>query len=351
MDILKTLTDAVENNCSDIFIIAGREISFKKNGIITKSSENILTPDESEAMIKALYDMANRPTTEFTSERDDDFSLSIPELARFRVNTYYQRSSIAAVIRVVKFGIPLYEDINIPKSIIDISKLNRGLVLLTGSAGSGKSTTLACIIDNINKTRNVHIVTIEDPIEYVHANQMSIVSQRELNTDTFSYARALRATLREAPDVILVGEMRDLDTIHAAITAAETGHLVLSTLHTTGAANTIDRIIDIFPPNQQQQIRVELAQVLRVVVSQQLLYNISDSSLIPAFEVMYGTTAIKNIIRENKIHQVNSFIQAGQKDGMILMDDYIYELYRNNKISKDTALGYSIDSDKLSKRL
>lgn len=351
MDILEILKNAVEKECSDIFITAGRELSFKQHGVITKVATEITTQQMSEQLIRSLYELSNRPISTFMTEKDDDFSISIQGLARFRVNTYYQRGSIAAVIRVVQFGIPKYSDINIPQSIIDVSKINRGLVLITGSAGSGKSTTLACIIDVINKNRNVHIVTIEDPIEYVHRNEVGVVSQRELNTDTFSYARALRATLREAPDVILVGEMRDLDTIKAAITAAETGHLVLSTLHTLGAANTIDRIIDIFPSNQQQQIRVELAQVLKTVISQQLLPNQSDNGLIPAFEIMNANSAIRTLIRESRIHQINSSIQMGQKEGMILMDDYILDLYKNKRISKETAVSFCLNSEQMMKKL
>lgn len=347
-DILKT---AVKYDCSDIFIVAGKELSFKKQVGIEKISDNKLTTQDTDRLIRELFDLANRDIINYIENKDDDFSVSLQGLARFRVNTYYQRGSMAAVIRLVNFGVPNPSDIGIPDSIIDISRLMRGLVLITGPAGSGKSTTLACIIDAINTNRNAHIITIEDPIEYLHKNKLGIVSQRELMIDTGSYVKALRASLREAPDVILVGEMRDLDTIRVAMTAAETGHLVLSTLHTIGAANTIDRIIDIFPSEQQQQIRVELAQVLKKVVSQQLVQTANGNGVVPSFEIMTVNNAIKNLIRENRIHQIDSSIQIGSSDGMITMDDYLLKLYKSSIINKDSVLEYAINTENIKKKL
>lgn len=354
MDIIAILTEAVEEEASDIFISAGKELCYKINGDIVSKSEKELSSADAIHLVRELYRFSERKIEIFESEWDDDFSLSLAGKARYRVNTYFQRGSMAAVIRVVKFGLPDYNKIGIPDSVMGISKLSRGLALITGPAGSGKSTTLACIIDAINSNKKAHIITIEDPIEYLHKNKLGIVSQRELSMDTHSYIKALRASLREAPDVILVGEMRDLDTIRAAITAAETGHLVLSTLHTLGAANTIDRIIDIFPPEQQQQIRVELAQVLKSVISQQLLPSNIDGEkerVIPAFEIMHTNNAIKTLIRDNRIHQIDTSIQTGSSSGMVSMDDYILRLAKEGKISKENAFQYSMNAEQLKKKL
>ena len=262
---------AVEENASDLFVVAGRAVSIKRDGELVSIQGDRLMPDDSEALVRELYNMAHRSIDRCLSVGDDDFSLSVTGLARFRVNTYRQRGSLSAVIRIVSFGIPNWKEMDIPEEIMKIANMTRGMVLVTGPAGGGKSTTLACVVDAVNRTRDAHIITIEDPIEYLHRNDKSIISQRELAMDTSSYVTALRASLRQAPDVILLGEMRDLETIQTAMTAAETGHLVISTLHTVGAVNTIDRIIDVFPPAQQQQVRIQLAQVLKTVVSQQLL--------------------------------------------------------------------------------
>lgn len=281
---------------------------------------------------------------------DDDFSVSVPELARFRVNVFQQRGSMAAVIRVVQFGIPDWQAMGLTPEIMKIAERTRGLVLVTGPAGSGKSTTLACIVDAINRTRNAHIITIEDPIEYIHRNAQSIVSQRELGMDTESYVTALRASLRQAPDVILLGEMRDLDTIQTAMTAAETGHLVISTLHTVGSVNTIDRIIDVFPPAQQQQIRVQLSQVLKTVVSQQLLPTV-NGGMVPAFEIMHLNNAVRTMVRDSRIHQIDSVIQTGAAEGMVGMDDYIQRLVKAGKVTKETALRYAMNPEQLMRKI
>lgn len=351
MGIEEVLKKSLELDGSDIFIIAGKEISVRIDGSIEELISDKISPDESLQLITELYSLANRDMEKFKLEKDDDFSVSVPDLARFRVNTYHQRGSAAAVIRVVQFGVPDYNKLNIPEEVMKIATMTRGLVLVTGSTGSGKSTTMACIIDAINRTRNAHIITIEDPIEFLHSNEMGIVTQRELAMDTTSYVKALRASLRESPDVIFLGEMRDLETIQIAMTAAETGHLVLSTLHTVGAANTIDRIIDIFPATQQQQIRVELAQVLKKVVSQQLLPNKAKGKRVPAFEIMSVNNAIRTLIRESRIHQIDSQIQLGQSSGMVTMDDSIVKLYKNGSISREVALDYSINSDVIAKKL
>jgi len=335
--MLGWLKSAVEKGVSDIFIGAGRQITFKKNGVLIPQDGDILRPHNSEELITSLYELAYRPMATFLENGDDDFPVTVPGVARFRVNTFRQRSSMAAVIRVVLFDIPDYRTLKIPEEVMGLASELNGLALVTGPAGSGKSTTLACIIDAINKTRNSHVITLEDPIEYLHRDNVSLVSQREISTDTNSYMDALRASLRQAPDIILLGEMRDHETIKTAITAAETGHLVISTLHTIGAANTIDRIIDIFPPSQQQQVRVQLSMSLRMVVTQRLLQNVKGES-IPAFEIMRVNNAISNIIREGKTHQIDGVIQTSAQEGMIGMDAYIMKLLQAGEITKETAL-------------
>ena len=343
------LRQAVEENASDLFLIAGKAISIKKDGGIVPISGERLMPDDSETLVRELYDMAGRPVDRCLTEGDDDFSLSVPGMARFRVNTYRQRGSLAAVIRIVSFGIPDWKELDIPEEVMKIAQRTRGMVLVTGPAGGGKSTTLACIVDAVNNTRNAHIITIEDPIEYLHRNNQSIISQRELAMDTGSYVTALRASLRQAPDVILLGEMRDQETIQTALTAAETGHPVISTLHTVGAVNTIDRIIDVFPPTQQQ-VRVQPAQVLKTVVSQQLLHT-TDVKMVPAFEIMHLNNAVRTLVRESRIHQIDSVIQTSAAEGMIGMDESILRLFKAGRISQETALRYAMNPDQMQKKL
>ncbi|MEG0215482.1 MAG: PilT/PilU family type 4a pilus ATPase, partial [Hungatella sp.] len=280
---------------------------------------------------------------------DDDFSFALPKVARFRANIFRQRGSLAGVIRVVNFQLPDYHELHIPQSIINVAQLNRGFVLVTGPAGSGKSTTLACIIDEINRTKNKHVVTLEDPIEYLHRHKKSIVTQREITTDTENYVSGLRAALREAPDVILLGEMRDYETIRTAMTAAETGHLLITTLHTVGAANTIDRIIDNFPPEQQHQIRVQLSMVLQTVISQQLVPTV-DGTICPVFEIMFLNSAIRNMIRESKIHQIDGVIATSKGEGMLSMDASLLKLYKEGTITRDTAISYSVNAEQMEKR-
>jgi twitching motility protein PilT len=281
---------------------------------------------------------------------DDDFSFALQGVARFRINAYKQRGSLSAVIRVITFHIPQPQELGIPEKIISLSEKKKGLVLITGPAGSGKSTTLACMVDHINSTRESHIITLEDPLEYLHPHKKSIVSQREVVSDTESYLTALRASLRQSPDVILLGEMRDSDTISVAMTAAETGHLVLSTLHTVGAANTIERIIDAFPPNQQHQIYIQLSMVLQAVVSQQLLPTV-DNKIVPAFEIMTLNPAIRTNIREKKIQSIDSVIDTSSQEGMISMNTSLLNLIKEGKISEKTAFSYTTNAENLTNKI
>lgn len=346
MDMINILTMAIQEAASDIFIIAGLPVSYKKNGRINPVSEEKLMPMDTEILINEIYSVANKRTLLESGKGDDDFSLSIPNIGRFRVSVFKQRGSMAAIIRVVLFTLPDVDELGIPKAVMDFSKLKKGLVLVTGPAGSGKSTTLSCIVDEINKTRNCHIMTLEDPIEYIHKHNKSVVCQREISIDTESYAEALRSSLRQSPDVILVGEMRDLETISTAITAAETGHLVLSTLHTLGASNTVDRIIDVFPSNQQQQVRVQLSMVLQGVVSQQLIPS-PIKGRVGAFEIMMANPAIRNLIREGKVQQIESVLFSNGGMGMQTMDSSIFKLYQGGLISSEDAILYAVNVEKM----
>ena len=351
MEVMELLTQAVEQNAADIFLVPGMPFSYKIGGRIICQGEEKIMPDQLDQMITRIYEIAkNRSMERVLSHGDDDFSFAIPGVSRFRANVFRQRGSLAAVIRVVRFELPDPGQLKLPDVIMGISKLTRGMVLVTGSAGSGKSTTLACIIDEINKTRNAHVITLEDPIEYLHRHKKSVVTQREVATDTDSYVSGLRASLRQAPDVILLGEMRDHETISIAMTAAETGHLILSTLHTLGAANTIDRVIDAFPPAQQQQIRTQLSMVLNAVISQQLVPTV-DGGVQPVFEIMFLNNAIRNMIRESKIHQIDGIIATSQEEGMISMDNSLIRLFRQGVISRETAVTYSSNGELMERKL
>ena len=310
---------------SDIFVVAGRPLSYRLNNQIREYSGEKLMPEDTMRIIQDIYALAShRSISPLTDQGDDDFSFALPGVSRFRVNTYMQRGSAAAVIRIISFTLPSPQELGIPEGIIRLGELNKGMVLVTGTAGSGKSTTLACIIDYINKNREKHIITLEDPLEYLHRHEKSIVSQREITTDTVSYISALRASLRQSPDVILLGEMRDYETMQVAMTAAETGHLIFSSLHTTGAANTIDRIIDVFPANQQKQISVQLSMVLQCIISQQLV-PAADGGRIPVFEIMTMNPALRNMIRERKIPQIEGQIYNSASDTMCSMDSSLPE--------------------------
>ncbi len=349
-DILNMLQRAIENGSTDIFIISGQPLSGKVNGKIVVFDNDKIMPETSKILLEQLYDLAKLPISRLEDKGDDDLAISVKDLARLRVSAYKQRNSYAAVIRVIPFGIPDFKKMNIPDGVMQASEIKKGLVLITGSAGSGKSTTLACIIDRINNTRSGHIITLEDPIEYLYRNNLSIVSQREVEIDTQDYVTALRASLRQSPDVILLGEMRDYETIKIALTAAETGHLVISTLHTLGAVNTIDRIIDIFPPEQQHQVRIQLAMLLRTVVSQQLLPT-TDGGITPVFEIMHLNNAIRNMIRESKAHQIDAVIAASSGEGMMSMDNNLFELYKKGTISSETALTHALSFESMSRRV
>lgn len=345
------LQRAIEKNASDIFIVAGLPASMRVNNSMVQDNDQRLLPADTEQIIAQIYRLADdRSMDRLLETGDDDFSFAIPGLSRFRVSAYKQRGALSAVIRIITFSLPEPSELGIPSSILSLDRFSKGLVLVTGPAGSGKSTTLACMIDDINRNLDKHIITLEDPLEFLHHHQKSIVSQREINVDTKSYVTALRAALRQSPDVILLGEMRDYETIQVAMTAAETGHLIFSTLHTIGSANTIDRIIDVFPPSQQRQIAVQLSMVLRAVVSQQLVPG-TGGSLIPAFEIMTVTPAIRNMIRDNKIPQIDGIVYSSASDELISMDSSLARLYQENKITRETALTYATNPEMLSKKL
>ncbi|MBQ8929950.1 MAG: PilT/PilU family type 4a pilus ATPase [Oscillospiraceae bacterium] len=350
MEIQEILQRATQEGASDVFIVAGLPVTFKCDGRQKRMDQEMMKPDGIHRLVEMIYDLSGRERTNLDKGLDDDFSFSVSQLGRFRVNVFRQRGSLAAVIRVIKFGLPDPAQLGIPESVLSLGDNKKGLVLITGSAGTGKSTTLACIIDRINKSRDCHIITMEDPIEYIHRHDRAIVTQREISIDTPGYLESLRSALRESPDVILLGEMRDYDTISAAITAAETGVLLLSTLHTSSAANTINRILDVFPANQQKQVKIQLAQILKGVVCQQLVPS-TDGGQIAVFEILKTTPAIQNMIREDKLHQLESAMQAGAADGMCTMDGSLLRLYQAGKITKDTALVSCVNYENMVKRL
>lgn len=337
---------------SDLFIVAGRPLSYRLHDQVVQDNSQRLLPDDTSAIIEEIYHLAgDRSMETLTETGDDDFSFALPGVSRFRVSAYRQRGSLAAVIRIITFTLPSPEEMGIPANIIRLASLNKGLVLVTGPAGSGKSTTLSCMIDHINRTQEKHIITLEDPLEYLHRHDKSIVSQREINTDTQSYVAALRAALRQSPDVILLGEMRDFETIQVAMTAAETGHLVLSTLHTIGTANTIDRIIDVFPANQQRQIAVQLSMVLQAVVCQQLVPSV-NGKLVPAFEIMTMNPAIRNMIRDGKVPQIDGILySSANNENLVAMDTSLADLCRRGIITKETALSFATNPEMLGRKL
>lgn len=347
---LEFLSKAAAQHASDIFIIAGRPLSIKTDGHLSTYGDRLM-PEQTNEILETIYQMANnRDISRLQNTGDDDFSFSIPGLSRFRINAYKQRGSLAAVIRVIAFQLPDPAELSIPEDVMNVADLTKGMVLVTGSAGSGKSTTMACIIDRINHSREGHIITLEDPLEYLHRHNRCIVSQREICTDTENYITSLRATLRQSPDVILLGEMRDHETIQTAMTAAETGHLILSSLHTIGAANSLNRIIDVFEPSQQHQIIMQLSMVLQAVISQQLIPDVNGKN-IPVFEIMRLTPAIRNMIRDNKVHQIEGVISTSSQDQMRSMDQSLLELYRKGRITRDTTLKYAMTPEMLKRKL
>ena len=348
MVLIDILKEALNNGASDIFILSGTAIGYRVSGKIYRKNDDRLTPNDTRYLISQIFEIAGYDINSLEENVEYDFSFSIAKLGRFRTNIYKQRGSYAAVLRNVMYDIPDYRDLNIPESVMNLSDIKKGIVLITGAAGSGKSTTLTCMIDRINENRHGHIITIEDPIEFLHRHKNCIISQREINIDTKNYIQSLRAALRQSPDVILLGEMRDYETMQVAMTAAETGEFILSTLHTTGAANTIDRIIDVFPASQHHQIRVQLAMVLQAVVSQQLIPT-KDGKLVPVFEIMKVNNAIRTMIREQKTHQIETIIQSSEN--MQTMDSDILRLYKEGIIDEENAINYSTNPELMAKRI
>ena len=341
------LVNTIEMGASDLHLTVGVPPTVRKNGKLVQIGKENLLPNDIEKFAKEILDSKY---DEYLEIGEYDISYSLTGVGRFRVNVFKQRNSDSIAIRVIALKIPTLEELRYPTVLKEIANKQRGLILVTGPTGSGKSTTLAAMINEINSSRQGHIITLEDPIEYLHKHKSCIINQREIGKDSKSYQNALKAILREDPDVILVGEMRDLETISIAITAAETGHLVLSTLHTIGAAKTIDRIIDVFPPYQQQQVKVQLSSVLQAVVSQQLIEKSDGSGRTAALEVMVTTPGIQNLIREGKTHQIESAVQTGSKYGMKTMDMALADLYKRGEISSESAISYSVDRETL-KRL
>lgn len=348
MHIFELLDKTFELGASDLHLSAGSPPVVRINGALEYLPGESLIPEETLAMARQVLNEEQLRKIEEAGQLD--FSLSRPGKGRFRGNCFIQRDSYALAIRLLYFEELSMEKLGIPSAMKDLSRKKRGMILVTGPTGSGKSTTLAAMISLINKERRCHVITLEDPIEYLHKNNVSIIHQREVGKDTESFASGLRSALRQDPDVILVGEMRDLETISTAITAAETGHLVLSTLHTPGCAKSVDRMIDVFPPYQQQQVRVQLAAVLEGIVYQQLLPNADDTGRVAAFEVLLATPAVRNLIREVKHHQIDSAIQTGTKLGMQTMDQDLMALYRRGQISRETLMTHAFDLDEIKRQ-
>ena len=345
-EIMRT---AKEAGASDVHITVGIPPKMRVNGNLVTMNYSKMMPADTLSVLLEIMSESQRER--FEERGEYDMSFSIPELGRYRVNAYKQRGSVALALRLVGTKVPSPESLGVPESVINLYERKRGLILVTGPTGSGKSTTLAAIIDKINNNRDAHVITLEDPIEYLHQHKMAMVNQREIGLDSQNYANALRAGLGEDPDVILVGEMRDFETISVAITAAETGHLVLSTLHTIGAASTVDRVIDVFPPHQQQQIRVQFANVLEAVISQQLIPTMDGRGRVAAFEVMHANHAVRNLIREGKSHQLVSVMQTNRKMGMVTMDESITQLFYEGKIDREMAIQFAQDPDGMQNKI
>lgn len=340
-DITDILRIAAEKGASDVILTVGMAPQFKIDGVYGPQGFADLVPTETR---KLMYSMMNeKQQRTFEERRELDFSFALGDRARFRVNCFMQRGNVGGVMRLIPTKIKSAAEMGLPQTVVDIAGAPRGLVLVTGPTGSGKSTTLAAMLDHINSTKKMHIMTIEDPIEFMHAHKQSIINQREVGSDTMSFENALRAVLRQAPDVILVGEMRDHETIKAAVTAAETGHLVMGTLHTNSAPESIDRIVDVFPEEQQEQIRVQLANNLVAVMTQQLLPRLDGQGRILAYELLIANPAVRALIREGKTYQITSVMQTGAREGMVTMDAFLANLYRRRMISFDVGASRAVD--------
>ncbi len=342
LNLRALLEEMIEKGASDLHCTAGERPKLRIDGEMSSASvEEALTPKDTLALAYSV--LTENQKKRFELDDELDFSFGIQNLARFRGNVFKQRGCVAMVLRMIPFNVLTFQDLGLPAVVAQLAERPRGLILITGPTGSGKSTTLAAVIDKINKERKGHIITVEDPIEFIHTHQSCIVNQREVGTDTKSFATALKYALREDPDVILVGEMRDLDTIASALTIAETGHLVLATLHTNSAAESINRIIDVFPSNQQSQVRAQLAFVLEGVITQTLLQKSSGRGRVMCAEIMVATPAIRALIRDDKIHQIYSALQSGKKFGMQTMADGLYQLYIQRLITRDEAVRVAPD--------
>ena len=344
LNLRALLQEMIEHEASDLHITAGERPKLRVDGDIVNSSvEHVLTPKDTLQLAYSVLTEQQKKRFEFEDELD--FSFGIQNLARFRGNVFKQRGCVAIVLRMIPFSVRTFEDLGLPPVIAKLCDRPRGLILVTGPTGSGKSTTLAAMIDKLNKDRRGHIITVEDPIEFIHRHQNCLVNQREIGTDTKSFAAALKYALREDPDIILVGEMRDLETVSAALTIAETGHLVLATLHTNSAAESINRMIDVFPSNQQSQIRAQLAFVLEGVLTQSLLQRAKGKGRIMACEIMVATPAIRSLIRDDKVHQIYSALQSGKKHGMQTMTDALFQLYMGREVTKEECLRVASDAN------
>lgn len=343
------VAEAYEKKVSDIHFAPGTPCLFRVDGELLRMNDQLLTPEDLEELCKPLL---TKELSEILEEKGEvDFAYSIKGKCRSRVNIFKQRGTLAMAFRLLSYEIPTPEELGLPQALVNLTDKRRGLILVTGVTGSGKSTTLASLIHMITETSSRNVITLEDPIEYLHHHGKSMVTQREVGVDTNSYSNALRAALRQDPDVILVGEMRDLETISIAVTAAETGHLVFSTLHTSNAASTIDRIIDVFPPYQQTQVRVQLASVIECIVSQQLLPKATGRGRVGAFEIMLANPAIRNLIRESKAFQIPTIIQTSKKLGMQTMDDAIETLFIKGLVTADTAVSFAQDPTAMGRRV
>jgi twitching motility protein PilT len=345
LDFAEILLEVMERDASDLHLTAGSPPMIRHHGRLHAMDQPRLTPQMTREIIYSI--LTNDQRQRLETDWQIDLAYSIPSKARFRVNAYFQRASLAAAFRLIPSEMPKLADLGLPAVLAEFTKKPRGFVLVTGPTGSGKSTSLAAMLDLINDTRHEHILTIEDPIEFLHKHKRCIVNQRELGADAPSFAAGLRAGLRQDPDVILVGEMRDLETIATALTAAETGHLVFATLHTQDAAQTVDRIVDVFPPDQQQQVRVQLSVALQGIVTQQLLPTADGNGRIAACEVLVPTPAVRNLIREGKTHQIYSALQTGGQFGMQTMDSALAQLVREQKITRELAEARSSSPEEL----